>query len=140
MVIASAIKLRRRLARGCGASVLAGLVSADRQAAHAGREEGERIILVLVVEVVTSPSRSRAVASRLEGSLGSPAVKGTSRVGAWGGPEVGVEGGVWSGTAGKARGEGVGAGRTTEVLAVTSTGAEVSAGGGERSGPGSAAH
>ena len=133
--------LSRRLARRRTSTVLARFVTADGQATDTRGEEREWVILALGrVEIVGGPSRSRAIAGRLERGLSSAAVKRASRVGTRSRTEVGVQRGVRSTATANARRQSVRAWRTSEMLAVTTGSSERSSGGREGSGTRSATH
>lgn len=132
--------LRRRLAGRDRASVLAGVLSADGEAADARSQEREGVALILRVEVVTGPSRGRSVSSGLESSLSSTAVERTGRVRTRSGAKVRVERWIRSSTASQSGRKGISAGRAAELLAITAARRKPARRGGKGSGAGSTSH
>ena len=133
--------LHRRLVGRGGASILAGVASRNRQAADAGGEEGEGIILVLGVEVVARSSRRGSVPGRLERGLCGAAIERTGGVRSGSRAEVGVERRVRGRVAGQAGGKSIRARGAAEVLTVAAaTGAEATAARSEGAGAGGSTH
>ena len=133
--------LHRRLVGRGGASILAGVASRNRQAADAGGQEGEGIVLALGVEVVSGSSGRGSVPGRLEGGLCGAAIEGTGGVRSGSRTEVGVERRIGGRVAGQTGGESIRARGAAKVLSVAAaSGAEVAAARSKGAGAGRAAH
>jgi len=128
-----------RLAGG-RTTVLAGLV-AHREATHTAREEGERVVLALVIEIIGWASRGGAVRGRLESSLSGTAIERAGRVGAGAGAEVSIQRRVGSSASSNARRKGIGARGPAKVLTAVVTAGGIAGGGrGEGAMAGSITH